>query len=196
MIVLNGGKKSGAARGIACGSVLCILILGSLDVAAQNPSAGQQKGVPARSKHVWTEDDLISLRKPWDLYLIAQEKKAAEERAAREAEEDAKKAAPKPAEAGAAQAANAAGEASSIQENIPALEERIFEARKRVAALEQKFQAAERAAYNSREDERAAATQAHEAVARELEKARDELKLLEDKLQALKASQGSEVPSP
>ncbi len=188
-------EKSSGRRAGCAGWLALLLLFGPFDLAGQNPAASPQQKPSSKAKRVWTEDDLVTLRKPWDLYVIAQEKKAAEEKAAREAEEAAKKSAPKPAEPGAARAPAAEG-APPTPETIPALEDRVFEARKKVAALEQKLQDAERAAYDSREDERAAALQAQEAVAQELEKARSELKLLEDKLQALKAAQSNESPSP
>jgi hypothetical protein len=81
------------------------------------PPAKEKDKAPKRAKRVWTEDDIASVRKPWDEHA---DKKAAEAAAAAEAE--AAKSAPAaegaaaPAAPAEAPAQPAAGEPKTIEE--------------------------------------------------------------------------------
>jgi len=173
------------------GVLVLLLARGQIFAQGQNlpaPPKQEQKSGP-KAKRIWTEDDLIPLRKPWGQYQIAQEKKAEEEKAAKAAGEQSKRSSAKVPEPRVSTVPASAEGQSEPAETVPALEGRIEEAREKVAALEKKLQIAERNFYDSREDERANAEQQREAVAKELEKAREDLKLLEEKLRALKPAQ-------
>ncbi len=179
--------------------VLVFLLVRSLMFAqGQNlPAPPKQEQKPAsKPKRMWTEDDLITLRKPWDQYQIAREKKAEEEKAAKAAAETSKRSSAKAPEPPKSPVPASAEGQSEPAETLPALEGRIEDEREKVAALERKLQAAERALYDSREDQRADAEQHRDAVSKELEKARDDLKLLEEKLRAPKPAQQSQQSPP
>ena len=186
----------------SAGAIWVALALAPAGLSGQSlPAIPQAPPKPAtKVKRVWTEDDLIALRRPWDRYQIEQEKKAEEERAAREAAEAAKKApaAKESGEATAREAEPAAppAAAANLPEIVPAIGMRLAEARRRAFELEQKFQAAERALYDSGEEERAEALKRRNAAEQELLKAREEVRLLEEKLRALKSDESNTPPSP
>jgi len=179
--------------------VLVFLLARSLMFAqGQNlPAPPRQEQKPAsKPKRTWTEDDLITLRKPWDQYQIAREKKAEEEKAAKAAAETSKRSSAKAPEPPKSPVPASAEGQSESAETLPALEGRIEDAREKVAELERRLQAADRALYDSREDQRADAEHQRDAVSKELEKAREDLKLLEEKLRALKPAQQSQQSPP
>lgn len=180
------------------GVLVLLLARGQIFAQGQNlpaPPKQEQKSGP-KPRRIWTEDDLIPLRKPWDQYQIAREKKVEEEKAAKAAEERSKRSSAKAPEPRVSSVPASAEGQSEPAETLPAPEGRIEEAREKVAALEKKLQIAERAFYDSREDQRADAEHQKEAVAQELEKAREDLKLLEEKLPAPKPAQQSPSPPP
>src|SRR5712691_9632529 len=151
--------------------VLVFLLARSLMFAqGQNlPAPPKQEQKPgSKPKRIWTEDDLITLRKLADQYQIAQEKKAEEEKAAKAAGETAKRSSAKPPESRQGPVPASAEGQPEPAGTVPALEGRIEEAREKVAALERRLQVAERTLYDSREDQRADAEQQRDAVSKEL----------------------------
>ncbi len=162
-------------------------LLAAPSLAAPRPQAQQKP----RAKKVWTEDDLIALRTPTDRYLLEKERREEEERAAREAEEAARKAqAAKPQKSESTTEPTGPGVATQIPDRPEEIQKRIDEVRKRVEDLELQQRANDEAALASREDQREEYDTRRQALAKQLDEARAELKALEDKLLELRPPPG------
>lgn len=166
-----------------CGmlSALCLLAVPAFARSVAQTPQGAEK---PRTRKVWTEDDLIALRTPRDVYVIAQERKADEERAAREAELAAKKA---PDAARKKQGSQAGGPPPPAQGPvIPTrredVQKRADELRQKVTDLESQVRVAQENEYDAREDQHAETLARLAALQDQLEKARGELRIMEDKL--------------
>jgi len=199
MWLSNSAAAKSWTSGLSCIRFLfAFLVIGvSLAIGYERPTwSDQAQPTKPKTRRVWTNEDLAEVRKPWDLYQIERDRRAEKERAARAAEEASKKTA-----AGLPSAATTPGtgvteEKVEAPETVPALEQRITEVRVRVEELERKLKKVEQDALNAIEEERAAAQDQTQPIAKELEQARAELKLLEDKLISLKPSAKSSPLSP
>ncbi len=172
-----------------------VLVLCPPRAASQPPPANsaQAQRPSAKARRVWTEDDVIALRRPSDLYMIAKEEREAREKAAREAAEAAKKAA---ATAREATGNSTPGEAQvPASETIPALEKRVADAQNNVTELERKLRQAGQARLVAGEVGQEAASQNVEKARQDLEAAREDLKQLEEKLRALRVASPAQSPS-
>jgi hypothetical protein len=186
-----------AARLLPGSGLMVLLVLGPLCAAGQPPlpsSATEGQKAQPKGKKVWTEDDLVGLRKPWDLHQIDREKKAEEERAAKERElapqHDASLPTREPASRGTSTEAK-----PEIPESVPAVEKQIADVAGGVENLEQQLRGLEDIELNGREDERANIGGKREEINRELEKARTELRLLRSRLESLKPSSAKNPPN-
>ena len=157
------------------------LLAAGPSLAAQNPAPAQKQ---THAKRVWTEDDLVALRTPSDLHQRDQERKADEERAARDAEEAARKAAAAhPQKPGKPVApAPAAGSSQPIPTRLDELQKRIEVVSQQVGDIEFELRRAEDAVNAAREDQKEEFTGLRAAVADRLDKARAELQALQAKL--------------
>jgi len=183
-------------EGLSLVGVLSFLLaLGPAAPAGQNPSPaqGQDQKPKPRAKKVWTEEDMVILRKPWDLHQIAQEKKAEQESAAKAAQEPAKKPAPAKASESAPEKAPTESE-SQIPHNVEPLEKGIAQLTREVADIEQQLRQLDDAALNGLEEERATVDEKRKELTRKLGKAQARLKQLREELQSLNPSRPPEAP--
>jgi hypothetical protein len=165
------------------------LLVPSFPLAAQNPAPPKP---PARAKKVWTEDDLIALRTPSDVYRLEQARKTEEDRAVREAEEAARKdAAAHPPQAGQQAAAPPAEAAPQIPTNPAEIRRRIEVVRKQVDDLQFEVQKGQDDLNAAREDQKSEVVARNAAVNEKYAKAQAELQALEDKLREVSPPPGS-----
>jgi hypothetical protein len=165
-------------------------------ILAANPHAAAQSPAPAapaqkqtRAKRVWTEEDLVALRSSADVYQREQDRKADEERAAREAEEAARKdSAAHPQKPGPRVAAAPPVLAQPIPERLDDLRKRIEVVSKEVADREDELRVADEALNAAREDQKEEVRLRRTAVVDRLDKARAELQALQNKLRELQPS--------
>ena len=188
-------RLAAPAGGIGIVTLLLAAVLAAgAPLAAQTPAVRGQ----TRAKKVWTEDDLLALRTPADLYERRQAQKAEAARIAREAEEGARKDAAAhaqpPEAAGTATPETAQPEAvapaapstDSIPTGLEAVQKRIEVFRRQVSDLELDARKRLDDLNTAREDQKAEASKRNADANDRLDKARVELQLLEARLQELK----------
>jgi DNA repair exonuclease SbcCD ATPase subunit len=183
--------KTRAKSAVSTAAGLLAAIVGGLlfagpRLAAQNPPPAQK---PVHAKKVWTEDDLVALRTPTDIYQRDQERKAEEARAAQEAEDAAQKAAAAQAQQpGKSAPAPAAGRAPVIPTRLDEVRQRIEIVTKQVGDLEFELHRTEEDLLAAREDQKLEVDGRRADVAARLDRARAELQALQDKLRELQPS--------
>ncbi len=170
---------------------LLLALMGVPTVGGQQRESARhenRKNEPKRpSGKIWTNEDLVLLRRPWDIYL---ERKVADEEAAKAAEQAARKAARTPPD----RKKDAASDLllpSTPEEAEARITEKREEIRNQVKLIQRK-----REEYlNEREElTREALKNKIELLTRDLDDAEAELKLLEARLQELKAEGRSQPP--
>ena len=163
------------------------LLAAGPSLAAQNPAPAQK---PTHARRVWTEDDLVALRTAADLDQREQDRKADEERASREAEEAARKAAAAhPQKSGKpAPSAPAVGTSQPIPTRLDDVQKRIQVVSQQVTDREFELRHAEDALHAAREDQKEEFTGSRTTAAERLDKARAELRALQAKLRELQPS--------
>jgi hypothetical protein len=164
-------------------------LVADLCAAAQNPAPAAPAQKQTHAKKVWTEDDVVALRTSADVYQREQDRKADEERAAREAEAAARKAAAAQAQKPGQRAAAPAPVLSQpIPERLDDLRKRIEVVSKQVADLEDELRLADNALNAAREDQKEEVGVRRTTAVANLEKARAELQALQNRLRELQPS--------
>jgi chromosome segregation ATPase len=179
------GLQSGFMR--QCRVLPALCLLAAAPAFAQGTGQTPQRAEKPRAKKVWTEDDLVALRTSSDLYVIEQQRKAAQEQAAREAEQAAIKAAEAERKKQGLPAAKlpATPPTTPVPTRREDIQKRIDELRKTVADLESRLRIAEDADYQAREDQHAEIAARRADLQEQLDRARADLQNMEEKLRAL-----------
>lgn len=157
--------------------------------APASPSVPQQARPKPRPKKIWTNEDIVALRKPVDLFLIEKEKQADQERKTREAEEAAKRAAPQ-----GGQPATTGQPAVQLPNTADGIDKRIAEVQEQLDALQQQLDDFEQQMANASEEERGLGNQKRGELMKQKEKLENEMQLLREKLEKLRP-QNPSIPS-
>lgn len=176
-VVLSSGMLAGLILGLGT----------FLEACVQAGTPTEEKG-KAKSRKIWTNDDLQYLRHAWDVY--ADEKAAAEE-AARATEQAAKEAKSIPESAGdsiSPKPPDTPATGASVPKTIEEAEFRIREKQEEIHYQQELIDRTEHDhLFSTRDRERASLKKNLDLLNTDLETAQTELKALQDKLKELKA---------